>query len=142
MVRMNFPVISRLALIALLCGACSPTTNSSYLRRTSGTANDHIMLVRRSPPTLGFQRLAAHAIALPDLGVFLRQTGEPDFLAETKRSGNRYLILYYTKSSKAFACRTGGEGSRQVEFSGPYPITVGEARTLQGLRDRSAGAGS
>jgi hypothetical protein len=95
------------------------------------------MLVRRDPPTFGFQRLAAHAIALPDLGVFLSQSGEPDFLAETNKSGNRYLILYYTKSSKAFACRTGGDGSRQVEFSGPYPITAGEKRTLEGLRDRS-----
>ena len=138
---MNFPAVSRLAFIALLCGACSPATNSSFLQRTSGTANDHIMLVRRDPPTFGFQRLAAHAIALPDLGVFLRQSGEPDFLAETNKSGNRYRILYYTKSGKAFACRTGGEGSRQVEFSGPYPITAGEARTLQSLRDRSEEAG-
>ncbi len=138
-VRMNFPVISRLAFIALLCGACSHPGNSFYLRRTSGTANDHIMLVRRDPPTFGFKRLASHAIALPDLGVFLRQSGEPDFLAETNKSGNRYLILYYTKSHKAYACRTGGDGSRQVEFSGPYPITAGEARTLQGLRDRSEG---
>ena len=100
------------------------------------------MLVRREPPTFGFQRLAALATAYSDLGVFLGQSGDPDFLAETNKSGNRYLILYYTNSSKAFACRTGGESSRQVEFSGPYPITVGEARTLQGLRDRSAGAGS
>jgi hypothetical protein len=138
---MNFPAIPHLACAALFCGACSPTTNFSYLQRTSASANDHIMLVRRDPPTFGFQRLSAHAIALPDLGVFLRQTGEPDFLAETDKSGNRYLILYYTKSGKAFACRTGGDGSRQVEFSGPYPITAGEARTLQDLRDRSAGTG-
>lgn len=134
---MNFPSIPHLAFVSLLCGGCLPGTNSSYLQRTSGSANDHIMLVRRDPPTFGYQRLAAHAIALPDLGVFLRQTGEPDFLAETNKSGNRYLILYYTKSGKAFACRTGGDGSRQVEFSGPYPITAGEKRTLQGLRDRS-----
>jgi hypothetical protein len=136
---MNFPAIALLALISLLCGACSFSANSSYLQRTSGSANDHIMLVRRDPPTFGFQRLAAHAIAHPDLGVFLRQSGDPDFLAETNKSGNRYLILYYTKSSKAFACRTGGDGSRQVEFSGPYPITKGEKKTLQGLRDRSEG---
>jgi len=134
---MHFRAISHLAFTALLCGACSPTTNFSYLQRTSASANDHIMLVRRDPPTFGFQRLAAHAIALPDLGVFLSQSGEPDFLAETNKSGNRDLILYYTKSSKAFACRTGGDGSRQVEFSGPYPITAGVKRTLEGLRDRS-----
>lgn len=138
---MNFPAIPHLACAALLCVACAPTTNFSYLQRTSASANDHIMLVRRDPPTFGFQRLSAHAIALPDLGVFLRQRGEPDFLAETDKRGNRYLILYYTKSGRAFACRTAGDGSRHVEFSGPYPITAGEARTLQGLRDRSAGAG-
>ncbi len=136
---MNVPAISCLALITLLCGGCLPGTRSSFLQRTSGSANDHIMLVRRDPPTFGFQRLAAHAIAHPDLGIFLRQKGDPDFLAETNKSGNRYLILYFTGSSKAFACRTGGDGSRQVEFSGPYPITAGEAKTLQGLRDRSEG---
>jgi hypothetical protein len=136
---MNFPAVSHLALISLLCGGCLPGTNSSYLQRTSGSANDHIMLVRRDPPTFGFQRLAAHAIAHPDLGVFLRQSGDPDFLAETNKSGNRYLILYYTNSKKQYVCRTGGDGSRQVEFSGPYPITTGEGKTLQGLRDRSEG---
>jgi len=129
--------ISQLVVIALLCGACAPATSSSYLRRTAAAANDHIMLVRRAPPTFGFQRLAALAATYPDLGIFLLQSGDPDFLAETDKGGNRYLILYYTKTRKAFACRTGEGRSRQVEFSGPYPITDGEARTLRGLRDRS-----
>lgn len=135
---MRFPAISQLAAITLLCGSCLPATHSFYLSRTAAAANDHIMLVRRAPPTFGFQRLAALATAYPDLGIFLRQTGDPDFLAETNKSGNRYLILYYTKSRKAFACRTGEGSSRQVEFSGPYPITNGEVRTLSALRDRSA----
>ncbi len=135
---MRFPAISQLAAITLLCGGCLPATNSFYLSRTAAAANDHIMLVRRAPPTFGFQRLAALATAYPDLGIFLRQTGDPDFLAETNKSGNRYLILYYTKSRKAYACRTGEGSSRQVEFSGPYPITDGEVRTLSALRDRSA----
>lgn len=134
---MNLPALLTLALIASLCGACSPATNSSFLHRTAAAANDHIMVVRRAPPTFGSQRLAALATAYPDLGVFLIQSGDPDFLAETLKGGNRYLILYYTKSRKAFACRTGGGRSQEVEFSGPYPITDGEARTLQSLRTRS-----
>lgn len=129
--------LPRLALSILLCTACAPVTNSSYLSRTAAAANDHIMLVRRAPPTFGFHRLAALATAYPDLGIFLSQKDDPDFLAETKKGDNRYLILYYTKSRRAFACRTGEGRSRQIEFSGPYPITDGELRTLQGLRSRN-----
>jgi hypothetical protein len=134
---MNLPTLLTLALISSLCGACSPT-KTSYLQRTAAAANDHILLVRSTPPTFGSLRLAALAAAYPDLGVFLRQSGEPDFLAETNKGDNRYIILYYTKIRKAFACRTGGSRSHQVEFSGPYPITDGELKTLQGLRARSA----
>jgi hypothetical protein len=134
---MNYAAIPILTAAALLCCACYPVGNTTFLQRSAAAANDHIMLVRRAPPTFGFQRLSALATAYPDLGIFLRQSGDPDFLAETNKSGNRYLILYYTKSRKAFACRTGEGRSRQVEFSGPYPITDGELRTLQGLRTRS-----
>lgn len=134
---MNFPTLPHLALISLLCGSCFPAANDSYLQRTARSANGHIMLVRREPATFGFQRMAAHAIAHPDLGAFLSQKGDPDFLAETNKGSNRYLILYYMKSRHAFACRTAGDGSEQIEFSGPYPITKGEAKTLQDLRDRS-----
>lgn len=134
---MHLFALFTLAVIASLCGACSPANNATYLRRTAAAANDHIMFVRSAPPTFGFQRLTAHAVAFPDLGVFLQQSGNPDFLAETHKGDNRYLILYYTKTRKAFACRTGGSRSQQVEFSGPYPITSGEMRTLQGLRTRS-----
>jgi hypothetical protein len=134
---MNLPSLSALAVIASLCTACSTGNNASYLERTAAAAKDHIMLVRSAPPTFGFQRLTALSEAYPDLGIFIRQTGQPDFLAETKKGENRYLILYYTVTRKAFACRTGAGRSRQVEFSGPYPITDGELRTLQGLRARS-----
>ena len=81
--------------------------------------------------------MAAHITAYSRLGVFIAQTSDPDFLAEINENGDRYLILYYTRSSKAYACRIGGDDSRQVEFSGPYSITKGEARTLQDLRNRS-----
>lgn len=91
------------------------------------------MLVGQSPPTFGFQRLAAFSARYADLAVFTAAKGTPDFLAETSKGDNRYLILYYLRERKAFACRTGSGSSRQVEFSGPYPITDNELRTLSKL---------
>jgi hypothetical protein len=58
----------------------------------------------------------------------------PDFLAETNKGDNRYLILYYLDSRRAFACRTDSGSSSRVEFSGPYPVTDSEYKTLSGLR--------
>lgn len=122
-----------LSAIALLCASCAPAGDSSFLRRTSSAANDHIMLVRQTPPTFGFQRLSALSARHPDLAVFIGVHGIPDFLAETNKGQNRYLILYYLDRRKAFACRSDTGNSRQVEFSGPYPITESEFRTLSGL---------
>ena len=91
------------------------------------------MLVRREPPTFGFQRLSALSAHHPDLGVFISRKRTPDFLAETSKGDNRYLILYFLRERQAFACRTGSGASRQVEFSGPYPVTENEFRTLSKL---------
>ena len=88
------------------------------------------MLVRRNPPTFGFNRIHALAENYPDLGIFLQTKGLPTFLAETKKGQNRYLILYYPDTREAFACRSGAQSSRQIEFSGPYPITDSELETL------------
>ncbi len=118
--------------------SCVPAGNDGFVRRTTSAANDHIMLVRPEPRTFGHQRLTALAEMYPDLGVFLSQQGIPDFLAETNKGGNRYLILYYLPSRQAFACRAGSGDSRQVEFSGPYPVTDGELATLDGLRKNIA----
>jgi hypothetical protein len=139
MVPMNtkaFAKLVSLSVFAVFCGSCTPARNSSFLRRTTSAASDHIMLVRQNPSSLGFQRLSAFSLQYPDLAVFLSQRRYPDFLAETNKGGNRYLILYYLESRNAFACRCGERGSIQVEFSGPYPITDGEAKTLRDLRDR------
>jgi len=132
-------LLGMLALPLLLCGACAPTGHNAagYVRRTTSAANDHIMLVRHAPPTFGFQRLSALSTLYPDLGIFLNQEGYPEFLAETNKGENRYLILYYIGPRKAFACRSGAGNSRQVEFSGPYPVTEKEVRTLQDLRDKA-----
>jgi len=115
--------------------SCVPGGNAGYLRRTTSAANNHIMLVRETPPTFGFLRLNALATHYPDLAVFIRAGGLPRFLAETNKSGNRYLILYYPSSRRAFACRSGTGDPRQVEFSGPYPITDNELKTLRKLED-------
>lgn len=128
--RLTIPKFLFVSALAILSGSCAPT----YLGGTAA-ANDHIMLVRQNPPTFGFQRLSALSARHPDLAIFIGQSGSPDFLAETNKGGNRYLILYYLSSRKAFACRTGSENSHAVEFSGPYPVTEGEFRTLSRLRD-------
>lgn len=122
-----------LTAIALLCGSCAPASNTAYLINTTAAANDHIMLVSQNPPTFGFRRLTALSIRHTDLVVFTRIHGMPDFLAETNKGDNRYLILYYLSARKAFACRTGSGGSTQVEFSGPYPVTKNELHTLSQL---------
>lgn len=123
-----------LALVALMASSCSPGGNAGFVKRTTSAANDHIMYVREQPQTFGFKRLAAMSEIYPDLSIFLSQEGLPEFLAETNKNGNRYLIFYYMDTRKAYACRSGTGNSRQVEFSGPYPITNSEFSTLDGLR--------
>ncbi len=125
------------AAIGLLCASCSQPGSAGYVRRTTSAANDHIMFVRQQPQTFGHQRLNALSSLYPDLALFIRQQGLPDFIAETNKSGNRYLILYYLSSRKAFACRSGPGNSRQVEFSGPYPVTDSEFKTLDAIRKKS-----
>lgn len=137
MMLIALKMLTYLSAFTLFCGSCSSVGNSAFLGSTSAAANDHIMFVRQNPPTFGFQRLTALSVRYPDLGVFIGQQGWPDFLAETNKSGNRYLILYYLESRKAFACRSGSGNSRQVEFSGPYPVTENEHRTLSELRGTS-----
>ncbi|MFD2255196.1 hypothetical protein ACFSSA_00780 [Luteolibacter algae] len=124
--------------ILLIAAACQPDKSARYLRQTTSAANDNIMLVRENPPTFGQRRLDALASYYPDLGVFLAQQGHPDFLAETNKGENRYLIIYYLNARKAFACRSGIGRSHEVEFSGPYPITDNEAKTLAKLRDKAS----
>ena len=91
------------------------------------------MLVRKNPPSFGFRRFSALSVRHPDLAVFTARHGLPDFLAETNKGGNRYLILYYLGARSAFACRTDSRGSIQVEFSGPHPVTESEFHTLSKL---------
>lgn len=121
-----------LALACLLPAACGPAPWQS-----ERAARDRIMLVRRSPETLGFERLTAQASEHPDLAMFLRREGEPDFIAETASDNRRYLILYYLESEKAWACRTWARQPAGIEFAGPYPITPKEATLLAELKRQS-----
>ena len=98
------------------------------------------MFIREQPQTFGHQRLTALSGIYPDLNFFLTQEKFPQFMAETNKSGNRYLILYYLEKRQAFACRSGEGKSRQVEFSGPYPVTDREFTTLDGLRKKALSA--
>lgn len=100
-------------------------------------AKDQIMLVRKDPASFGYRRLEAHLATYPELGLFIAQTGIPDFLAETGARDRRYLILYYLKDREAFVSRVQVENRRSLEFAGPYPITPKEFRLLDGFRKDS-----
>jgi hypothetical protein len=138
---MFFSTANKLALLTcctLIGVGCQPITSDSiYLSGTNFAAKNHIMLVRSEPPSFGFFRLSALERNYPNLSEFLKKPGYPDLLAETEKGRNRYLILYYLKSRKAFACRSGAYPSRQIEFSGPYPITDGELKTLRSVGNQS-----
>ncbi len=97
-------------------------------------AKDQIMLVRKEPPSFGYQRLQSQAGSYPDLAMFVAKHGTPDFLAETGNWERHYFILYYLESRQAFACRTRSDNHQAVEFAGPYPITAGEYKLLTGFR--------
>lgn len=131
-------ILSATAAFALLLPSCAPPSNVGFVKRTTSAANDHIMYVREDPQTFGHKRLTALADVYPDLGVFLSQQQYPDFVAETNKGGNRYLILYFLSRREAFACRSGAGTSRQVEFSGPYPVTKTEFTTLDQLRKNAS----
>lgn len=127
-------LLATILLITFALSSCAPMSSSSELRKTDDAANDHIMFVRQSPPTLGHRRLKALAAYYPDLSIFINIQGVPSFIAETNKSGNRYIILYYPETRKAFAARCDTGNSHAIEFSGPHPITINELKMLNKLK--------
>lgn len=123
-----------LAASGLLATSCAQVGDSLISGGMSAAAKDQIMLVRKEPPSFGYQRLTMQADDFPDLEVFLSKHGLPDFLAETSSQHRRYLILYFLKDRRAYVCRSRVENSRAVEFAGPYPITPREFRLLDDFR--------
>ena len=133
---MNVPrLLACLASLCLVgCGSVSDAWMSGW---TQSSADDRIMLVRAEPPSFGYHRLMLQARIYPDLSLFLAQRGRPGFIAEISNRGRHYLILYYLNEHQAFACRTKGASSREVEFAGPYPITAREYKTLENFRHQA-----
>ena len=122
------------AVAGLMAAACAQVGDTWLPGGMSAAAKDQIMLVRRDPPSFGFQRLEMESREYPDLGLFVAKYGVPNFLAETGNRERRYFILYYLKPRQAYACRTSLGGGHAVEFAGPYPITEREFRLLDGFR--------
>ncbi len=128
-------------ILAALCGVlqmgCMPLDLGGKLMSPAGMGQDKLMWVHDSPMTIGQVRINALRRLYPDVGVFLSAKGRPDFLAETINQQRHYAIFYYLDRRHAYACRTLASNRRQVEFSGPYPITEKEHKMLDGLRKRS-----
>lgn len=122
------------AATGLWMASCVQVENRLISAGMSAAAKDQIMLVRKEPPSFGFQRLTQQAGVFTDLKLFLSKHGLPDFLAETNNRDRRYFILYYLKERHAFVCRSRVENSRAVEFAGPYPITAREFHLLDDFR--------
>lgn len=121
------------ATAGMSCISCTQVGDSWMFGSMAAAAKDQIMLVRRDPPSFGYQRLEYQSRAYPDLGFFVSKHGQPDFLAETGERDHQYFILYYLKDREAFACRT-KSAAGSVEFAGPYPITDREFRLLNDFR--------
>jgi hypothetical protein len=120
--------------LGVLATSCAQVGDSWILGSMSAAAKDQIMLVRKEPPSFGFQRLSLHSRSYPDMALFVSKHGVPNFLAETGKGEGLYFILYYLKQRQAFACRTRLGKRGQLEFAGPYPITEREFRLLDGFR--------
>jgi hypothetical protein len=129
----KLPLVLAASLTGLFGISCVQVGDSWMAGRMAAAAKDQIMLVRAEPPSFGYHRLGYQSEAYPDLAVFVRKHGLPDFLAETGERGRQYFILYYLEERKAFACRT-TSAPRSVEFAGPYPVTDREFRLLDGFR--------
>ena len=123
MIRFTLPVFF------LLVASCAMPMGSSERK-----AQDRIMLVSNTPPTLGAQRLRQQSSTHRDLAIFLGNRGDPDFIAETSSEDRQYLILYYLKKEQAWACRSWRGQPNAIEFAGPYSITTKESEILEALQ--------
>lgn len=129
-----------LLLLPLLLAACTPVRRGWDAGWTERAAQDRIMLVRNAPETLGHRRLVYQSAAHPNLDVFLKEKGYPDFIAETSSDDRQYLILYYLDSKNAFACRTRRGPGEAIDFAGPYTMTDRETKVLRELQENSSHA--
>jgi hypothetical protein len=114
------------------CASYRAAWNSGW---TEKEANDSIMIVRESPPTLGWKRLRYFSTLHPEFGPYLAQMGTPDCIAESTHARQHYLIAYYLDRRQAFSFRNNTRAvSQPIEVAGPYPITRKEFRLLNDLK--------
>jgi len=123
-----------MAAAGFLLAGCADFEESGLPGSASSMARNQMMLVRNEPPSFGHYRLTAQKQIYPDLAIFLESKGSPDFLAETRDQNRSYFILYYLAKREAYAIRTQPERAQHIEFSGPYPITNKEFKTLDSMR--------
>lgn len=109
------------------CGRVEDAVKSTGMVMGMG---NQMMLIRRDPPSYGFQRLEAQKRNFPDIGHFVKKKGTPDFMAEANNANGHYFIFYYLRVRHAFICRTSVGKGENVQFAGPYPVTDKEYRVL------------
>lgn len=126
--------------LALAASQCAPFRQGWDDGWTERAARDRIMLVRTQPETLGHRRITHQAHTHPDLDVFLRSHGLPDFIAETSNDDRQYLILYYLREAVAWAGRSRRILGAPMDFAGPYPLKDSEIRLLADLQIRAEGS--
>jgi hypothetical protein len=122
----------------LMLASCASFEESGLPGSASSMAHNQIMVVRSEPSTFGHYRLTSLMRIYSDLDLFIAKHGMPDFLAETHNERQHYFILYYLKQRQAYAARTRPPQRGRLEFSGPYPVTDKEKKTLQELRESPA----
>ena len=128
-----------LGMAVVFNSGCQPVADAWMTGWTSAAAQNQIMLVHGDPPSLGQQRLTSQSGVYPDLAAFIRTRGTPDFVAESSTRDRHFLILYYLVSKRAYACRAKAPSTRQMEITGPYPITHQVYQLLRGFKQQAAG---
>lgn len=125
-----------MAAVCVLISACGVVESPLIPGSQTAAAKDQIMLVRSDPPSFGYERLVKQCRDYPEIARFVTKHGIPDFFAEAGNPQQRFYLLYYLASRHAFACRKKAN-SASIELSGPYPITAGEYKLLDGFRKAS-----
>ncbi len=128
---MHYCFVFALLASLFLLENCAPYRAAWHSGWTQHDADNSIMLVIDQPPTLGYKRLQSHCAIHPEFSQLLEELGQPDCLAESTQEDQHYMILYYLNQRHAFSCRTNAKRSSAVmQFSGPYPVSDKEFRTL------------
>lgn len=130
-----FRLLLLLPLLPLV--SCGPVSRGWANGWSERAAQDRIMLVRTAPETLGHRRLVYQSAYHPDLGIFLKSRGLPDFIAETSSEDRQYLILYYLDHGRAFAGRARRVPGTAMDFAGPYRMSERETKLLRGLQEKA-----